>query len=180
MKKLFVLTLALLSLCSLSFAGDPWGHRYASGPGETNIQPWASLITNTPNPVVLLMSYEWGRGGWDGAEGAQVGVGPTTDGSSWTWTNLNWWQDGDGSNKRTMTDAAFATGTNYYAYRFKATDINAGEYRYASGSADWNDLSLNTTVASVASTSYMVIVVPEAGMIGLLTAGCGWLFWRKR
>lgn len=161
MKRVLVAT-AVLSLC-LSANAEPWGHRYDEA---TQGQPWAiAVYTNGVSPA-LRMAYEWGRGGWDGAEGTQVGFGPNMTGAGWTWVNLDWFEDGDGQNKRTRASVTpTATGTNWYAYRFKATDINDGQYRYASGDANWSDKAANMDVASVASDLYHILVIPEPGML---------------
>ncbi len=164
MKKLFVLTLALLSLCTLSYA-DPWAHRDAGG-GQN------FAVTNVQNGTSLTMSYEWNQPSWTASD---IGWGTNASGTGWTWQDCPWWADGGGSDKRCRTDVAFNTnGTNYYAFRL----TYSGGTFYLYGDQDgWADIAAQTTLTPTPN-SY-VYVIPEGGMIGLLVAGFGWLFWRK-
>ena len=164
MKKLLVLTFTLLSVSSLSYA-QPWAHRDAGG-GQ------AFATTNVQNGTTLTMSYEWNQASWTASD---IGWGTNANGTGWTWQDCPWWAD-QGSDKRCRTDVTFNTnGTNYYAFRLNYS----GGIFYLYGNQDgWLDIAAQTTLTPTAASH--VLVVPEGGLIGLLTAGLGWLFWRKR
>ncbi|MBI9036531.1 MAG: T9SS type A sorting domain-containing protein [Bacteroidales bacterium] len=136
MKK-FTFLLLLLFLYAATQA-LPWGHRYDVEQANQNI----TVDINTS----FRVSVEWGEGDWDGAMGSAFGYGTSTDGTNWTWIELPWFEDGEGSNKRCRADVSISTpGKYYYAYRMiKAAN---GGTSYSFGSTDWaeNLADLNAT-----------------------------------
>ncbi|MDV7188552.1 T9SS type A sorting domain-containing protein [Lutibacter sp. TH_r2] len=127
--------LLLITLFIVTSAFSQWGHRY------TTEQPNQNITATTAD--LFTVSVEWGEGDWTSSS---FGYGTTTDGSDWTWTNLDWFEDGTDSNKRCKTDITINTiGDYYYAYRF----IKDGNTTYQHGSADW---SPNVSTLSAIST----------------------------
>ena len=135
MKKItFLLVLMTISLLSYS---NPWGHRYATEQTNQNIVVDVSAS--------FTVSVEWGEGEWD-ANGSSFGYGLTTDGSDWTWVDLPWFENGDGSNKRCKTDVTInQAGKYYYAYRM----IKNSNTSYSFGSDSWSE---NSSTLSATST----------------------------
>lgn len=130
MKKLF--TLLFISLITVSGFAYPWAHRYAAEQANQNI------ITDVN--VTFTVAVEWGEGDWDATEGSMIGYGLTQDGSGWIWTDLYWFQDGDGSNKRCKNTISIATpGKYYYAYRLKKASNGGTSYSF--GTDSWAENS---------------------------------------
>ena len=136
-KTLLVIVLFLISV-SLVFAA-PWGHRYDVE------QAWET--TSICEGQTLRFSIEWGEGDWVTSE---LGYGTSTDGSGWTWVDINWFEDGGGSNKRCLVDVQFNTqGTFYYAY---AMEKPAATTTYQHGSDAWSE-----NVNTLSATNFVIV-----------------------
>ncbi len=132
-RKLFI---TLFTILSITVFALPWGHRYST---EQNWQNNTIPVGNT-----LTFSVEWGEGDWVQSD---IGYGTSTDGSGWTWVDISWFEDGDGSNKRCKTDIQFNTaGTFYYAYRLEKPASTIG---YQHGSDSWSENA--STLSAISS-----------------------------
>lgn len=155
MKKLLVLIL-FLPVVAFSY---PWAHRYAPEQASQNIV----VDVNTS----FTVSVEWGEGGWDATEGSMFGYGLSTDGTGWTWVDIYWFQDGDGSNKRCKTSVSIATpGKYYYAYRMKKASNGGTSYSF--GTDAWAE---NSGTLSPYAT---IIVGKVSKANGLWSDGSTW------
>ncbi|MDR2410395.1 MAG: hypothetical protein LBE13_20105 [Bacteroidales bacterium] len=118
---------------------NPWGHRYH------NEQPNENIRIKTGLP--FTMSVEWGEGDW---ETSFIGYGVSTDGSYWTWQEINYFKDGIGYNKCCKTTLRiYNQGKYYYAYKI---DKN-GKISYCLGDSAWKE---NTSL--LAATRYIEII----------------------
>ena len=110
-----------------------------------NINPWINM--------------EIGQDTWDTAE---IGFGlSNTDEDSFTWTDAEWYEDGEGSNKKVHTQLDISvisqTGTYYYGGRIKASE--EGNWNYANDE-EWSE---NATF----SPEYQIITNPIPDPISL-------------
>ncbi|MBK7029972.1 MAG: T9SS type A sorting domain-containing protein [Bacteroidales bacterium] len=155
MKKLLILIL-FLPIVALSY---PWAHRYAPEQSSQNIV----VDVNAS----FTVSVEWGEGDWDYPEGSMFGYGLSSDGSGWTWVDINWFQDGDGSNKRCKTSLSISTpGKYYYAYRLKKASNGGTSYSF--GTDAWAE-NIGTL------SPYATIVVGKVSKAdGLWSDGSTW------
>ncbi|MEA2077167.1 MAG: T9SS type A sorting domain-containing protein [Candidatus Marinimicrobia bacterium] len=138
MKKIILL---LILICFVSFASAyEHAHRYATWQADED--------PSINEGESVTFSVEWGKGGWD-AGGSKVGYGTSTDGTSWTWVDIDWIEDGEGSNKRCSTSVTFNTaGTYYYAFRY----ITGGTEQFCHGYADWAEM-----VGTLAATNFVTV-----------------------
>ncbi len=124
MKRLLLL---LASLPVLASANAAWGHRYEAVQPEQNPQVHVGES--------FTMSVEWGEGDWD-ENGSLIGYGLSQDGTDWTWVSIDWFEDGERSNKRCKVDLSIGeAGTYYYLYKLK----KGGEEGFQNGKADWSE-----------------------------------------
>ncbi len=116
----------------------PWGHRYTTVQANQNI----TIDISTSFKV----SVEWGEGDW---ETSSFGYGISTDGSDWTWIDIDWFEDGSGSNKRCSTDVSISVpGKYYYAYRM----VTGGVTSYSFGSDSWAE-----NIETLSATSTLIV-----------------------
>lgn len=138
-KTLLIIVITLL--CSLMFA-YPWGHRY-----DTE-QTWQDTTIQTG--TTLTFSVEWGEGDWTNSD---LGYGTSTDGTGWSWTEIPWFDDGGGSNKRCKTTVQFNTeGTYYYGFRMEKP---ASTFSYQHGSDSWSE-----NAGTLSAISYVIVQEP--------------------
>ena len=144
MKKYSIIILFVV--LSFSLFAYPWGHRYATE------QSWQN--TTITKGSTLTFSVEWGEGDWTHSD---LGYGTTTDGTGWTWVDIPWFEDGEGSNKRCKTNVTFNTaGTYYYAYRMEKP---TGTYSYQHGSDQWSENS-----GTLSAVSYVTVEEPPTAV----------------
>jgi len=145
----FLLLSTLIVLGTSAAFANPWAHRYATEQSSQNI----AVDINT----VFTVSVEWGQGGWD-VNGSSFGYGTTTDGTGWTWIDLPWFQDGEGSNKRCRAYPSITTpGKYYYAYRF----ILGGNSSYSFGSDSWAENSGSLAAVSTITVGKISIAAGD-------------------
>ncbi len=164
--KLFLI--AIIAFCFIAGLANaaPWGHRYDD---PTDGQTWES--TNVVDNSSLQVSIEWGEGDWVGTMGSAFGMGSSQDGTGWTWSELPWFEDGGGANKRCHANVMFSdNGTNYWAYRIIKPEADTN---YHNGSVDWSE-----TYSPLNASAY-VYVIPEPTSIFLILLGLGFLKFRK-
>jgi hypothetical protein len=142
MKKVLVL-LSVLMLFSFAFA-NPWSHRYDTWQAEENPS------INTGN--TLTFAVEWGEGWWTSTS---LGYGTSGDGSGWTWIDIPWVEDGEGTNKRCSTTVTFnSAGTYYYVFKM----VKDGNDYHNDGNVIWDESSLDFASVIV---SYVNVVDEE-------------------
>ncbi|MCD6233623.1 MAG: hypothetical protein J7K63_01100, partial [Candidatus Marinimicrobia bacterium] len=123
-----VVIVFFIPICLLA---NPWGHRYST------IQDWENGEFNITLGEKINFSVEWGEGDWTNSS---LGYGTSNDGTNWTWQDLPWFEDGEGTNKRCSTQVQFeSSGTYYYAYRL----IKNEETTYQFGSDEWSENANN-------------------------------------
>ncbi len=119
---------------------DVWGHRYAAVQADQNPEVYVDDS--------VTMSVEWGVGAW---VQTRIGYGETKDISTWTWKDIVWFEDGDGTNKRCKISLALGVGTYYYVYEFANDSVSGFQY----GDADW---SKNKAWDSALVVSYITVL----------------------
>lgn len=159
MKKLLLLLISFLFV-SLSMSAA-WGHRYATEQAEQN------PTINAGQTVT--MSVEWGEGDW---QESKIGYGTSTDGSDWTWVDINWFENDPAegsSNKRCKVDITInEAGRYYYVYKFKKGDVDGHQY----GSADWSENAAWNTESIVSYIDVLrndysgEVVAPTTAVVG--------------
>jgi len=124
-------------------SANPWGHRYATVQTNQNIV----VDINTS----FTVSIEWGEGDWTSSN---FGYGLTSDGTGWTWVDLPWFQNGDGSNKRCQTSISIGIpGKYFYAYRMTKSSTTS----YSIGSDIWAENSSTLSAISTISVGEFTI-----------------------
>jgi autotransporter-associated beta strand protein len=118
-------------------AGDIWLHMLSSG------APFAGTYyvgDSVGNGGDWWLQFEVGWHTWNASEG---GIGPdTTDDGDWNWDTANWYQNGDGNNRRIQRNIGsfrFSSAGNWYV-NGRVKEDSWDPWHYANNT-DWNHLT---------------------------------------
>ncbi|MBP7496234.1 MAG: hypothetical protein KA792_01035 [Bacteroidales bacterium] len=124
---------------------------------------WLHLLTtvdftyNLGEKNVLWINAEIGQQTWSSF---QIGYGKkNNDTTGWKWLNAEWYEDGEGSNKRVHTEINIAdikeVGDYYYAARVKAENPQPSWLWHYANDENWSP-------ATILNAKYKIIIKPVA------------------
>ena len=151
------LLLSVLMYADVSTGLTAWGHRYATEQADQN------PTINAGQSVT--MSIEWGEGDW---QESKIGYGTSTDGSDWTWVDINWFENGDNTNKRCRVDITLnEAGRYYYVYKFRKGDVDGHQYGSDAWSenAAWNTESIVSYIDVLRNDYVGEVIAPTTAVI---------------
>ncbi len=158
--------LSLILICFVSFAfAYQHAHRYTTWQADED--------PSISEGESVTFSVEWGKGGWD-AGGSKVGYGTSTDGTSWTWVDIDWIEDGEGGNKRCSTSVAFNTaGTYYYAFRYIAGNVS----QYCHGQEGWEEMVGTLAATNTVTVAEVPLPITLTSFVANVNKGSVELVW---
>lgn len=119
---------------------------------DESITIWTHLLTNDffvqnlGDNVHYWINMEIGQPEWNLA---QIGYGTSAEGpETWTWTTAEWYEDGEGQNKKVHAQISVpqVVGTYYYAGRVRNTQYSQWFYANTATWTDSNVLAAQNTI----------------------------------